>query len=166
MKIAIMSDSHDNIPNTEKALEYIKKEGIKTIIHCGDLSAPAMLERVILPEFSGELYLVCGNVGDCDLLKEVSAKHNNAHYFDEVGEAVLDGKKIVFCHFPDEAKELAQSSKYNIVFYGHTHKPWEEIANDIPVVNPGTLAGMFYKATFAIYDTQTDKLELKILEKI
>jgi predicted phosphodiesterase len=34
------------------------------------------------------------------------------------------------------------------------------------LVNPGNLAGMFYKATFAIYETKTDKLELKILETL
>jgi predicted phosphodiesterase len=34
------------------------------------------------------------------------------------------------------------------------------------LANPGSLAGIFYKATFAILDTRSKKLELKILEKI
>jgi hypothetical protein len=34
------------------------------------------------------------------------------------------------------------------------------------MVNPGELAGQFYKPTFAVYDTDTSLLELKILEKI
>jgi hypothetical protein len=34
------------------------------------------------------------------------------------------------------------------------------------LLNPGTLAGMFYKASFAIYDTQTGQAELKILEQL
>jgi len=34
------------------------------------------------------------------------------------------------------------------------------------LANPGTLAGMFSKATFAVYDTSTNNLELKILERL
>ena len=37
MKIAIISDTHDNIANLKKAAEFIKKEKIKTIILCGDI---------------------------------------------------------------------------------------------------------------------------------
>ena len=33
------------------------------------------------------------------------------------------------------------------------------------LLNPGTVAGMFQKATFAIYDTKTDKAELILLEE-
>ncbi len=54
----------------------------------------------------------------------------------------------------------------DIIFYGHTHKPWIEEQNQIKIVNPGTLGGVFQKATFALYDTGDRKLELKILETI
>ena len=57
-------------------------------------------------------------------------------------------------------------SQFNLVFHGHTHKAWEEKINETRMINPGELAGQFYKPTFAIYDTETDKLELKILERL
>lgn len=182
MKIAIMSDSHDNIPNMEKALKYINEQGINFIIHCGDLAAPSMLTQVMIPNFKGQIHLVYGNVGDNDLLDEMTKPYKNVKVHGERGEVEVEGKKtslasesrrVGFCHFPDEAKQMAQTGQFDIVFYGHTHKPWEEnyqptTINSQPVriVNPGTLAGMFYKATFAIYDTSSDKLELKILEKL
>jgi len=190
MRIAIMSDSHDNIPNMEKALKYINEQGINFIIHCGDLAAPAMLSEVIIPNFKGQLHLVYGNVGDPDLLEQMAKSYKNVKVHGDRGEVEVEGKKIGFCHFPDEAKRMAETGQFNIVFYGHTHRPWEEkiianrisrIANrkeqndklsaisdkqEVKIVNPGTLAGMFYKATFAIYDTSNDKLELKILETI
>lgn len=173
MRIAIMSDSHDNIPNMEKALKYINAQGINFIIHCGDLSAPSMLSEVIVPNFKGQFHMVYGNVGDRDLITEMAKSYKNVKFHDDQGEAEVEGKKIAFCHFPNIAKQMAQTGKYDIVFYGHTHKPWIEnlqltaySSNAIQMVNPGTLAGMFYKATFAIYDTETDKLELKILEQI
>jgi hypothetical protein len=34
------------------------------------------------------------------------------------------------------------------------------------MINPGELAGQFYKPTFALYDTETNSIELKILEKL
>jgi len=204
MKIAIISDSHDNVPNLEKALDWINSQGISLIIHCGDLSAPSMLAKVLAPNFKGKIHLVHGNVGDPELLEEVAKKFENVHLHGKIGELVLpselgtvpirgqspgekEGVKIAFTHFPAKAKELAKTGKYDLVFYGHTHKPWEEklklqISNCklqnrksktrgkklkiVQLVNPGTLAGMFYKATFATYDTENDELELKILEKI
>jgi hypothetical protein len=170
MKIAILSDSHDNIPNMEKALDWINKEKISVIIHCGDLAAPAMLTKVIAPRFSGELHFVHGNVGDSELLEKVARGFQNVKIHGEVGKIEVDNKKIAFTHFPKKALELAKSGAFDLVFYGHTHKPWEETIEvgdkKAKLVNPGTLAGMFYKATFAAYDTVTNKLELKILERL
>lgn len=166
MRIAILSDSHDNIPNMEKALAWINRENINFIIHCGDLAAPAVLSKVIMPKFSGEFHFVHGNVGDPNLLEEVAKDFSNVRVHGEVGEIEVDNKKIAFTHFPEKAQALAKKDTFDLVFYGHTHKPWEEKIGRTRLVNPGTLAGMFYKATFAIYDTETDKLELKILEFI
>ena len=64
---------------------------------------------------------------------------------------------------PNVGKKLAESGKYDLVFYGHNHKPWEEKINTCKLINPGTLAGLFNKSTFAILDTETKKLELIIL---
>jgi len=188
MKIAIISDSHDNLPNLEKALSWIKSQNISLIIHCGDLCAPTMLSKVLAPNFSGEIHFVYGNVGDRERLQDIIKPFKNVKFYGDVGEIELDGnpegeprtrtstvrgrqapygaRKIAFCHFPEKAKELAVTQRHDLVFYGHTHKPWEEKIGRTRLVNPGNLAGLFYKATFAVYDTETDKLELKILEKL
>jgi len=94
------------------------------------------------------------------------ALFKNVKIYEEFGEIKIGVKKIAFCHFPEVAAELVKKQKYNFVFYGHNHKPWLEQVDKTKLVNPGNLAGIFYKATFAIYDTRTDKLELKILEKL
>ncbi|MBU1146710.1 metallophosphatase family protein [Patescibacteria group bacterium] len=166
MRLAIISDSHDNVPNLEKFLDWIAKEKINFIIHCGDLAAPAMLTKGLAPKFSGEIHMVHGNVGDPELLERVAKDLPSVTVHGMVGEIEVDGKKIAFTHFPEKALELAKKGTFDLVFYGHTHKPWEEVVGKTRLINPGTLAGMFYKATFAVYDTKTDKLELKILERI
>ena len=166
MKIAIISDSHDNLPNINKALAYIKKENIQTIIHCGDICSRSILKN-IAENFSGDIYWVLGNVhGVIENMKQTTDKYDNLHYCEDIGELEIDGHKIAFNHFPDEGKKLAQLDKYDYVFYGHTHKPWEETFGKTKLVNPGTLGGVFYKPSFAVLDTATNNLELKILDII
>ncbi|MAF13687.1 MAG: YfcE family phosphodiesterase [Parcubacteria group bacterium] len=166
MKFAIISDSHDNVPNIDKALAHIKKQNIKTIVHCGDVCAPGVM-KYIAEQYNGEIHLTYGNVdGDRELMEELAADLDNMTIHGEVGKIELGGKKIVWNHYPEEAKDLAKEGKYDLSFYGHTHQPWEEKIGNTLVLNPGTLAGLFAKATFAIYDTAEDKAELIILEKI
>lgn len=168
MKLAIISDSHDNLPNIEKTLEWIKKEKISVLIHCGDVASRETLKK-ILDSFSGEIFLTLGNMDKGYLSrKDLSFLENitNLKIFDRKGELEIGNKKIGFTHFLGPAKTLARSQQYDLVFFGHTHKPWEEGVGDCRLVNPGNLAGLFYPATFAVYDPGTDQLKLKILDKL
>jgi len=167
MKIAILSDSHDNLPNIYKALDYINKHGAEMIIHCGDIAAAGVLKE-IAEKFSGPIHLVLGNVtSDLETLKMKSAdyKHVKVNYDDPV-ELKAAGKKIAFTHYPETGRQLAESGKYDYVFYGHSHKPWQEKIKNTQLINPGTLGGLFNKATFALWDTKKEEPELIILEKI
>ncbi len=178
MKIAIVSDTHGNVANFKKAVNWLNKENIQTILHCGDIGDPISLKES-LEDFKGKFFGVFGNMDrDFKILVDEYNEIPNAEIRDDIFEIEINGKKISFTHFPDSAKKLAQSGKYNVVFYGHTHRPWDEkIPAQSPsgneagrgechMINPGELAGQFYKPTFAIYDTATGGLELKILEKI
>lgn len=170
MLIAIISDTHDNITNIEKFLSWAKTNKIEMIIHCGDLAAPSMINELFSKEFTGQMHLVFGNVADREILPKVCAKYPNIKLHGDEGEIFLtteNGTKIksAFCHLPAEAQQLAATGKYNLVFYGHTHKPWmETLSGGCQLINPGTLGGVFNKATFAVYDTETGKLDLKVLE--
>lgn len=150
MKIAIVSDTHNNWNNFKKAIDWIMEQKIQLILHCGDIMSQGMIDKA-QNVFDGEIKYVKGN-GDYGL------------DLPEKMELEFNGKKIAFTHFPDIAKKLAQSGNYDLIFYGHTHRPWDEKINECHMINPGELAGQFYKPTFAIYDTATGKLELKILE--
>jgi putative phosphoesterase len=167
MKIAIISDTHDNLPNTKKLANWIKKEGIKAIIHCGDIFKPEIIKE-IFKVYKGKIYLIF-SPADAAFSKIPENSFDNlanCKVFEEFGELKFGNKKIAFCHFPEIAKELVRRQKYDIVFYGHTHKPWLKKIGKTKLANPGNLAGIFYKPTFAIYNSSNDELELKILEKI
>jgi len=166
MKIAIVSDTHDNWPNFKKAIDWINKENIRIILHCGDIGLPESLKES-LEDFKGEFFGVFGNMDkDFKIFIKEYNKVKRAKISEDILETEIDEKKIAITHFPDEAKKLAQSGNFDIVFYGHTHRPWDEKINNCHIINPGEMAGQFYKPTFAVYDTTTGNLELKILEKL
>lgn len=165
MKIAIISDTHDNLVNLNKALDWIMKQEIGLIIHCGDVTSKETLLEFV-EKFKGKIHIVFGNI-DADFWRDEDlSSYKNLIVHGESGELTIDDKKIAFCHRPEQAKELASLNKYDLVFYGHTHKPWEEKINNTLLVNPGTLGGMFQKATFAVYEPLTGRLELKIIERL
>jgi len=187
MRIAIVSDTHGNVTNFKKVVSWLNKENIQTILHCGDIGDPESLKES-LSDFKGKFLGVFGNmdkgfkilIDEYNKIPKVEVKEDIFEIEIEnppSPEASAGRRKIAFCHFPDEAKKLAQSGKFDLVFYGHTHRPWDEkipafakgfgeAKNECHMINPGELAGQFYKPTFAIYDTATEKLELKILEKL
>lgn len=172
MKFAIVSDTHGNVANFSKMVEWLNKQEIKILLHAGDIGDPASLKES-LHKFLGDFFGVFGNMDkDFKILVDEYKKVPRVKIVEDVYETEIDAKRIAITHFPDAAKKLAQSGKYDLIFYGHTHRPWDELVlssaegKKCHMINPGELAGQFYKPTFAIYDTSTGILELKILEKL
>lgn len=162
MKLAIISDTHDNIQNLEKFLSFCKKEKIKKIIHCGDICKIEIIKK--LEELKGKVYFSLGNA---DLKEEIkNESFQDAKIFEDFGEIEIDNLRIAFCHKISLAKKISQEKKHDFIFYGHTHKPWIEKRGNSILVNPGNLSGIFYKSTFAILDTKKKEVSLKILEEI
>ena len=163
MKIAIIADTHNNWANFKKAIEWITKEKIQLILHCGDICNQDIINEAH-KLFNGPAS--AKGFGEAREIKYVKGNGDFELDLPDKMELEFNGKKIAFTHFPDIAKKLSQSGKFDLVFYGHTHRPWDEKVGETHMINPGELAGQFYKATFAVYDTETNKLELKILEKL
>lgn len=166
MKILIISDTHDNLANLEKFLSWAHQNNYTQIIHCGDIASSETVDY-LSKNFIGDCRLVFGNM-DANYRQNIIALSNNwpnIKLCGEIGKWNLKNLKIAFCHQPETAKELGLSGDYHLVFYGHTHKPWvEKLLNGCQLINPGTLGGVFNRASFAVFDTDTNNLELKILE--
>lgn len=166
MLVAITSDIHNNLVNLQKVLNYCEKHDIKTIICCGDMASRETLD-FMNDGFSGTILYTFGNA-DYDDLRELAEekKYRNTYLFKNFGEAIIEKKNVAFVHYPDKAKSLARSGKYDFVFYGHTHKPWitngvsDENSRHYTLLNPGTTAGEIYPPTFATWETETGKFGL------
>lgn len=164
MQVAIISDIHNNEVNLKKVLDFCDGKSasrrIKTIICCGDLASQETLDFLNKHFFEKFLYtfgnMDKGQLQDFDFEK----KYTNMVVYKKFGEVEIEDRKIAFVHYPNVAKELAETGKYSYVFYGHTHKPWVEKIGNCTVLNPGNVAGEIYPPTFAVWETDTDKFEL------
>lgn len=166
MKVAITSDIHNNEVNLKKVLGFCAREKIETIICCGDLASLETLD-FMNDNFSGNILYTFGNA-DYDDLRELGEqkKYRSTFLFKDFGEAVIEKKNVAFVHFPDKAKSLARTGKYDFVFYGHTHKPWtaKGTANgngkEYILLNPGTTGGEIYPPTFAVWEIEKNDFKL------
>lgn len=168
MRVAIISDIHNNEVNLKKVLDYCGREKIETIICCGDLASKETLD-FLFDNFSGIVHYTFGNMDDEHLRNyEILQNYKNIKVYKKFGETEIDNKKIAFVHYPDVAKELCQTGKYDFVFHGHTHKPWVSSAKasadqglkKCTMLNPGNVAGEIYPPTFAVWETENNKFDL------
>ena len=166
MKIAIISDTHDNLATLDKFLGFIKKNPVETVIHCGDIAEGDTLKH-LAKGYGGKILVAFGNMDYRDTVESAAKKlPDKVTLFANFGQAEIGGLKIGFCHHKEAALEYCHTRRFDFIFYGHTHRPWIEDIDGCQLANPGTLAGMFYKATFAMLDTETKKLDLKLVERI
>ena len=158
MKVAIMSDSHDSIPNLEKAIKLAQGKGAEVLFHCGDLISPFMVP--VLAKFSKETHLILGNNrGDIYLMCEHLKKYPHIKFHGE--QAFLDIKnyKIAMVHYPKIAYAFASTGEYDFVFCGHTHVyEIKEIGKTL-VINPGEILGKEGAPSFVILDLKTKEHE-------
>lgn len=163
MKIAVISDIHGNLAYLEKAKAIIDAEKLEIVICCGDIQDEDAFEE--LDSWPQKVYIALGNadyairenLGHGKLL----AKH--AEVFLDYGVLNVDGAKLAFCHYPLYAEKLAESGRFDVVFYGHDHRPWERKIGKTVLLNPGEIQARDGRPTFAIFNTKTTKAELKIL---
>lgn len=163
--IAIFSDCHDDYFNLKKFLNYCKQNEINKIIFCGDLSNEDTL-NYLTKNFLGEIFIVGGNA---DLFEaKITKKYKNIHYSEKILFAEIEKSKIVVIHKPKELEDFLSKTKdhFDYAFCGHTHRPIIKKIRKTIMANPGTLNGPEPQASFAILNSKTKIIELKIISLI
>lgn len=159
MRVAILSDIHDNVWNLATALRNLA--GVDAIICCGDLCSPFVLDQ-LADGFAGPIHIVFGN-NDGDLFR-ITAKARRRSHVELHGAFFareIVGKRFAANHYPDLARPLAHSGLYDVVCYGHNHVYSAEQIGNTQLLNPGALMGYDpvngcdIDATFIIYDAET-----------
>lgn len=130
MRVLIVSDTHGRHKNLDRALKIAG--AIDVFIHLGDVEG-------------GETYIDA--VVECE--KHI-VRGNNDFFSDlpREEEFMLGPKRVFISHGhyysvsldPEEIKEEGRARKADIVMFGHTHRPYLDIREDITVLNPGSLS--------------------------
>ncbi|MCO6450832.1 MAG: metallophosphoesterase family protein [Caldilineales bacterium] len=159
-KIAIFSDSHDNIWNLDKALGQARSLGAEALVHCGDLCSPFVI-RQLAEGFTGPIHLVFGNNdGDGRLIQTVASEFAHVKHHGFYAEIWIASRHIALIHYPEPALRIAQSHQLDLVCYGHNHARQIRQVDDTWLVNPGELLGKDNPATWAMYDCTAHTCEL------
>lgn len=159
MRIAVLGDTHGKPEPTKAALEQIRRKGVSSILHCGDIGGEELIELFA----DWPTHFVFGNVDEDRnrFHRAIEAAGQFSH--GSFGEVTFDTTRIAFLHGDDaiRLRETITSGEWDLVCYGHTHKKETHREGPTVVLNAGAL----YRArprTFAIVELPS--LEIEFLE--
>jgi putative phosphoesterase len=140
LRIAVLSDTHDDRGTVRRALELARRRGAAEVFHCGDLVSPATAEL-----FRGwTLQYVAGNMDrDGEAVRAAVERLGMGSAYGGELHFERDGKRILLLHGNRSGRLSAaiQSGDYDFVFHGHTHRRRDERFGRTRVINPGALGG-------------------------
>jgi len=167
MKIAIISDIHDNVWNLQRALGTQALQTTDTMLCCGDLCSPFIV-KIIGQGYRNPVHIVLGNNdGDLAAIIRSAKEYQNIQIHGEYFTGSFGGKTFAMNHYPEKTRILAESGGFDVVCYGHNHKivPDETVGETL-LINPGAIMGYHggelknIEATFIVLDTDLLKTEV------
>lgn len=156
MKIGLRADTHDRLERTRRAVDILLEAGSDVLIHCGDLTGPAIVEACSVRHF----YFVFGN-HDADTVPDLvnAATEFGANCLAWGGTITLAETEIGVVHghlTPDIRLLLEASPSY--LFSGHSHQARDWKQGRIRRINPRAL----HRArdfSAAVVDLETDDVQ-------
>jgi uncharacterized protein len=136
MLVGVISDTHNQLDRTRRAVNRLLDAGAEVLIHCGDFTRPDVLAVCAVRP----LYFVFGNNDDPAALQQAAVELDGVTCLGWGGEVTLVGQRIAVTHghLPHEARRLL-ALQPDYLLFGHTH-----VAADHPLtsgrqINPGAL---------------------------
>ena len=130
MRVLIVSDTHRHNDNYFKVLQ--KTGPYDLVVHCGDIEG----SEFAISEGAGcEVMMVSGNNDFFSSLpREIETQIGKYRVL------ITHGHTYYVTMGNERLKQDAAHRGFDIVFYGHTHRPVVEMEKDIIAVNPGSLS--------------------------
>ncbi len=149
MKAGILSDSHDQKDLAEAALSLFRDEGVGVILHLGDVCRPETIDAY--RECGIPLIGVFGN-NDSDREGLQAASGDGFHQGPHMPE--IGGRKVLMAHSFDELQEeIGEGGRFDLILFGHTHRPLTMRIGRALILNPGEACGFVSgKATCGVID--------------
>jgi putative phosphoesterase len=159
VKVGILSDSHDHRDAAECALLLFRAEGVGMIFHLGDVCSP-----IVLAGYRDPSIPLCGVFGNNDEDRAGLQEATGGAFREGPHIETVDGRKILLAHsYAQLQAELTGQGRFDLVLFGHTHRPLTMHVGTALVLNPGESCGLLRgKNTCAIVDLAT--MEPRIVE--
>ena len=129
MRVLVVSDTHRK---NDLYIALVERLSPDMVVHCGDVEGSAYTIREAA---HAECHIVAGNNDFFDSLPEddefmigrykAYLTHGH-HYYISVGTEML--------------KDEAKARGFDIVFFGHTHRPLIERDENLLIINPGSIS--------------------------
>lgn len=155
MRIGILSDTHDRLDRTTRAVKLLVDSGAEALVHCGDLTVPDIVyECAGLPST-----FVFGNNDEDEEGIRQAIRTIGGTCLDFGGEIALAGKRIAVTH-GDLSKQVRalSSAEPDYLMFGHSHVATDSREGRTRWINPGAL----HRAetwTVALLDLDRDDLK-------
>ena len=153
MRIGILSDTHDQLATTHRAVSLLQREGAEVLVHCGDLTGPEIVRAcAVLP------FVVAFGNHDADNLPtlERAIAENGGTCLGSGGIIELAGKRVAVVHGHVGMKDLL-AAKPDFLLHGHSHIAADCIVDGTRRICPGAL-NRAESLTVALLDTDTGLL--------
>lgn len=159
MRIAVISDTHNNLANITTALKVILDQKADLLLHCGDLTSPSaadLLRGVPVIHVLGN-----GDLDDLEILsrlRRLNPQNQSREFFTGTWEGIQIA--ALHSHQPGQLRRLITSGVYEIIFHGHTHTRRDEMVGGVRLINPGSLGGKLNDSrSFCLLDLPSGDLD-------
>ena len=130
MKILIVSDTHRHDSNLVRVLKKVSP--VDCLIHLGDVEGS---EDYIRSLVQCPVHIVSGNNDFfCDLPREEEFELGRYHVL------ITHGHYYYVSLDTQEIRRQAVARGVDIVMFGHTHRPYLDVGEEVTVLNPGSLS--------------------------
>ena len=140
MRIGVVGDTHNRMPNVERIVALFRESAIGRIVHTGDITQPKVLEH--FATLNVPLLGVYGN-NDQGERKRLAAEASR--YGMDIADPPRTfewaGRRIMVVHDPEEAPPILPGD-LDLVLHGHTHRHRHESQGGTLIFNPGECAGI------------------------
>lgn len=159
MLVGVIADTHDNMDEISRAVDYFNSRNVDVVLHAGDYISPITVRE--FRHLSANLIGVFGNNdGDRLMLRDqfsekgIGEIHRDPHYF------TLGGREVLLMHQPKFLDILVGSNWEGLIVYGHTHEV--DVREGPPLlVNPGECCGLLSgRSTVAVVDLGSMEAEV------
>jgi putative phosphoesterase len=158
VRIAVVSDTHNNLRNVTRIVELLNAADVARVVHTGDITQARTLE--VLGRLRAPLVGVYGNNDEREAIAPVAAQLAM-----QLVEGSLSfeaaGRRIGVIHDPYEIDD-ALLAAHDLVLHGHNHRLVLEHRGGALLFNPGECAGML-EGHNAVGVVDLVKLEVELL---